>query len=442
MRQPDRGLRMRFTRHAREEPEINLIPFIDVLLVILIFLMLTTTYSQVHGAAGHAADLRRRQAPGAAERDHRGRVRGRALRREPQGGRGTQRRAARGGTHRRLAGVGRGDGDRFGRRDRGAPGGHQRARRGAQGRLAAPDLRHPDRQLTAVFSSPLQASWWRPAPDALANGLRPLSWLYAWLVQRRRRQPGQRVGLPVVVVGNLVVGGAGKTPTVIALVRLLRDAGWTPGIVSRGYRRREDALLDVTPQTDAAACGDEPLLIRLRTAAPVVVGRERVARHPPAARTPSRRERGRQRRRAPALGAAPRRAGDRVRRPRHRQRPAAAGRSAARADARVAAGGHSRALQRGVGHHAAARLDSPARAGRRAAAGGLVVGRRTAAAGRAARTAAARRGRDRRAGAVLRHAGGGRALASPAARCPTTTGSTSCRGARTRPTWCSPRRTP
>ena len=128
-----------------------------------------------------------------------------------------------------------------------------------------------------MFSSRLQASWWRPAPDALATGLRPLSWLYARLVRRRRRQPGQRVGLPVVVVGNLVVGGAGKTPTVIALVRLLRAAGWTPGIVSRGYRRRDDALLDVTPQTEAAACGDEPLLIRLRTAAPVVVGRERVA---------------------------------------------------------------------------------------------------------------------------------------------------------------------
>ena len=46
MRPPDRGLRMRFTRHAREEPEINLIPFIDVLLVILIFLMLSTTYSK------------------------------------------------------------------------------------------------------------------------------------------------------------------------------------------------------------------------------------------------------------------------------------------------------------------------------------------------------------------------------------------------------------
>jgi len=46
MRRPERGLRMRFTRHAREEPEINLIPFIDVLLVILIFLMLTTTYSK------------------------------------------------------------------------------------------------------------------------------------------------------------------------------------------------------------------------------------------------------------------------------------------------------------------------------------------------------------------------------------------------------------
>lgn len=87
----------------------------------------------------------------------------------------------------------------------------------------------------------------------------------------------QRVGVPVVVVGNLIVGGAGKTPTVIALVRLLRAAGWTPGVVSRGYGGAASAPMLVHETSDARECGDEPLLIRLRTGAPVVVARDRVA---------------------------------------------------------------------------------------------------------------------------------------------------------------------
>jgi tetraacyldisaccharide 4'-kinase len=128
-----------------------------------------------------------------------------------------------------------------------------------------------------LLSSRLQSSWWRPAPDALARALRPLSWLYGRLVERRRRAPAQRMDVPVLVVGNLIVGGAGKTPTVIAVVRLLRAAGWSPGVVSRGYERSDEGLLDVAPDTAPAACGDEPLLIRLRAGVPVVVGRSRVA---------------------------------------------------------------------------------------------------------------------------------------------------------------------
>jgi len=82
----------------------------------------------------------------------------------------------------------------------------------------------------------------------------------------------------VLVVGNLVVGGAGKTPTVIAAVHMLRAYGWTPGVVSRGYGRREAArLLEVHPDSDAALCGDEPLLVRLRSGAPVFVCQDRVA---------------------------------------------------------------------------------------------------------------------------------------------------------------------
>jgi tetraacyldisaccharide 4'-kinase len=87
--------------------------------------------------------------------------------------------------------------------------------------------------------------------------------------------------VPVLVVGNLIVGGAGKTPTVIAVVRMLRAYGWRPGVVSRGYGRHSQAIAEVLPQSRASESGDEPLLIRLRTGVPVFVGADRVeaARH-------------------------------------------------------------------------------------------------------------------------------------------------------------------
>ena len=105
---------------------------------------------------------------------------------------------------------------------------------------------------------------------ALASGTR--RWLYrlGWLAQ-------QQLDAPVIVVGNLVAGGAGKTPAVIAVAELLRRRGYTPGIVSRGYGRRTEGLVDVRRDTPAAQCGDEPLLLHLRTRAPVLVGRDRVA---------------------------------------------------------------------------------------------------------------------------------------------------------------------
>jgi tetraacyldisaccharide 4'-kinase len=112
--------------------------------------------------------------------------------------------------------------------------------------------------------------------------LRPLSWLYLWLSgwNRRRRSPSlPRTALlpvPVVVVGNLIVGGAGKTPTAIALVRHLQQQGWKPGIVSRGFGRQGKALTLVTASTPALACGDEPLLMHLRTQTPVVVAANRL----------------------------------------------------------------------------------------------------------------------------------------------------------------------
>jgi tetraacyldisaccharide 4'-kinase len=136
--------------------------------------------------------------------------------------------------------------------------------------------------LTSRLSAAWQARWWRAQVGWPMRLLQPLSWLYRALavidarVQAARRPPD--LGRPVVVVGNLIVGGAGKTPTVIALVEALRLDGWCPGVVSRGYgRTRAGALVDVQPETSAATAGDEPLLIRRRTGAPVVVGADRLA---------------------------------------------------------------------------------------------------------------------------------------------------------------------
>ena len=85
-----------------------------------------------------------------------------------------------------------------------------------------------------------------------------------------------RMPVPVVVVGNITAGGTGKTPLVIWLVERLRQAGYCPGIVSRGYGGRTKAAAPVRPDSDPAAVGDEPVLLAQRCACPVWVGRRRV----------------------------------------------------------------------------------------------------------------------------------------------------------------------
>ncbi len=129
----------------------------------------------------------------------------------------------------------------------------------------------------------LMSQWQLPTPNLSVRMLQPLSWLYAALGAARRAM--YRLGLrqalappcPVIVVGNLVVGGAGKTPAVIALVRWLRSQGDVPGVVSRGHGRSGRGLAHVMRSSAAQAVGDEPLLIHLRTGAAVVVGSDRAA---------------------------------------------------------------------------------------------------------------------------------------------------------------------
>src|SRR5260221_14691117 len=115
-------------------------------------------------------------------------------------------------------------------------------------------------RLMRVWYTGTQAPWF----------LRPLAAVFGWLAGiRRKRQQAQAVALrpaaPVIVVGNIAVGGTGKTPFVIWLVERLRQWGWKPGVVSRGYGGNAISWPQaVTAQSDPAAVGDEPVLIALR----------------------------------------------------------------------------------------------------------------------------------------------------------------------------------
>lgn len=119
--------------------------------------------------------------------------------------------------------------------------------------------------------------WWRASPTPAARLLQPLSWLYRWLAAlvRAAAEAPAATPVPVLVVGNLVVGGAGKTPVVIALVHALAAAGRRPGVISRGHGRSGEGLVEVRADSPPHEAGDEPLLIRRRTGAPVFVGRRR-----------------------------------------------------------------------------------------------------------------------------------------------------------------------
>ena len=116
----------------------------------------------------------------------------------------------------------------------------------------------------------------------LAYLLWPLSQLYRLLVSWRRRlyQSGffksEQAGVPVLVVGNVVAGGAGKTPLVIALVKHLRVRGIEVGVVSRGYGRTGETCREVFADTPALTSGDEPALLRRTTDAPVFIAKRRI----------------------------------------------------------------------------------------------------------------------------------------------------------------------
>jgi len=129
------------------------------------------------------------------------------------------------------------------------------------------------------FKPPLEnflaREWRRRGPVAWA--LTPFACIFGAIAATRRAFYGLgwmkrvEVGAPVVVVGNVTVGGTGKTPTVIALVEALRAAGFQPGVISRGYGAKIAKPTSVTASSAAEQVGDEPLLIARRTHAPVFV---------------------------------------------------------------------------------------------------------------------------------------------------------------------------
>ncbi|MBM1169803.1 tetraacyldisaccharide 4'-kinase [Microvirga arabica] len=111
--------------------------------------------------------------------------------------------------------------------------------------------------------------WWQPSPSLQANLLRPVGLVYGSVAARRMKRRGEQVELPVICIGNFTAGGAGKTPTAIAIATILDAAGENPVFLSRGYGGSLAGPVRVQPQHGAGDVGDEPVLLS-RTARAIV----------------------------------------------------------------------------------------------------------------------------------------------------------------------------
>ena len=128
----------------------------------------------------------------------------------------------------------------------------------------------------------LITSWYKK--NILTYCLLPFAYLYQLIIGIRRFCYQKNIftvtqlPVPVIVIGNITVGGTGKTPLVIYLANWLKQQGYTPGIISRGYGgKAKHYPLKVTAQTDPAEAGDEPVMIARQTQCPVYVAPDRVA---------------------------------------------------------------------------------------------------------------------------------------------------------------------
>ena len=136
--------------------------------------------------------------------------------------------------------------------------------------------------LKSTIRHHLENAWY--GKTGLTLLLRPLSWLFVGLSSLRRFayrsgfKKSTRLPVPVVIVGNLTVGGTGKTPLVIWLANYLKRNGYKPGIISRGYGgQAHNWPQQVRPDADPVVVGDEAVLISRRTNCPMAVGPDRVA---------------------------------------------------------------------------------------------------------------------------------------------------------------------
>jgi tetraacyldisaccharide 4'-kinase len=134
--------------------------------------------------------------------------------------------------------------------------------------------------MRTTFEGKLTQTWYGTTPPSLF--LKALTPLYriAYKIDRwwkSRRRCEDLSGQCIIVVGNITAGGSGKTPLVIRLCQILTQAGFKPGVASRGYGRTDQELRQVLADSSPAEVGDEPLLIARRTKVPVIVAADRCA---------------------------------------------------------------------------------------------------------------------------------------------------------------------
>jgi tetraacyldisaccharide 4'-kinase len=119
------------------------------------------------------------------------------------------------------------------------------------------------------------AFWWQATPTLLASLLRPASLIYGAVAASRMKKHGEKASLPVICIGNFTAGGAGKTPTALAVAEMLESEGESPAFLSRGYGGRLSGPLQVEEHHTARDVGDEPLLLARQ--APAIMSRDRPA---------------------------------------------------------------------------------------------------------------------------------------------------------------------
>ena len=133
----------------------------------------------------------------------------------------------------------------------------------------------------SVIESVLLTAWQRRG--VIACLLWPLSFIFNLLIVTRLALYALGIfritilPVPVIVVGNIFVGGTGKTPLVIWIIQLLQEQGWKPAVISRGYGTSDQQVRAVEKNSHAQEVGDEPLLIAKRTGVPVFIGHDRAA---------------------------------------------------------------------------------------------------------------------------------------------------------------------